>query len=30
MGDRMSRYSAEADDSLRHIVGLLTGPNVMR
>ncbi len=30
MGDRISRYSAEADDSTRHIVGLLTGQNVTR
>ena|SRR6266511_1921561 len=29
-GERTSRNSAEADDSLRHIVGLLTSQNVMR
>ena len=28
MGDRMSRYSEEADGSLRHVVGLLTSQNV--
>jgi hypothetical protein len=28
MGDRMSRYSEEAGDSLRHVGGLVTGQNV--
>jgi hypothetical protein len=28
MGDRMSRYSVEADDILRRVVGLLASQNV--